>query len=431
MTCDADRRIIEGDIVVRNGRFLAIGRGAAKRARDGATVTDLSGRVVLPGFIQAHLHLCQTLMRGMAEDLPLLGWLQKRVWPLEAAHDERSLAASAELGLAELLKSGTTTILDMGTTHGHDVVLDACVRFGIRAFSGKAMMDAGRGIPRRLRESTRESLRRSDEICAAWDGAGEGRIRYVYAPRFILSCSERLLRETVDRMEAGSWLHTHAAEHPDERRAVREVHGADDVDVLARLGVKGPRAILVHGVQLTPRQIRRIAAQETRVVHCPNANMKLGSGIAPLGALVRAGVVVGLGADGAACNNNLDAWSEMRQAAMLAKLREGPPSFSSQQALDLCTINGARLLGADQELGSVEVGKRADLQVVSLQSLRQTPIASVIDTLVYASGSQCVTDVMVGGSWAVRCGELIGHDEERIRSRADREARRLRKRARV
>jgi cytosine/adenosine deaminase-related metal-dependent hydrolase len=419
-------------VVVRNGRILAVGQDARRRARPGFEMVDAGGCAVLPGLIQAHVHLCQTLMRGMAEDLPLMGWLRDRVWPLEAAHDEATLRASAELGLAELLLGGTTTVLDMGTTHGHDVVFDACLRFGVRAFGGKAMMDRGRGVPRGLREGTRASLAESDRLCAAWDGTGEGRIRYAYAPRFILSCSERLIREATERMSSGFHVHIHAAEHPEERDAVRSIHGQDDVDVLGKWGVRGPRAILVHGVQLTARQIRTLARFDTHVVHCPSANLKLGSGIAPVGSLVQAGVAVGLGADGAACNNNLDGWTEMRHAALIAKLRQGPTALRSQQALDLCTIGGARVLGVDDELGSIEAGKKADLQIVSLQSIQQAPlgdIADIVDTLVFATGSHHVRDVMVDGRWLVRNRELLGQDTEKIRSQAEAEARRLLRRA--
>ena len=384
---------------------------------------------MLPGLIQTHVHLCQTLMRGMAEDLPLLAWLQRRVWPLEAAHDDATLHASASLGLAELLAGGTTTILDMGTTHGHDVIFDACRQFGIRAFSGKAMMDRGRGVPKRLRETTRASLKESDRLRATWDGTSNGLLRYAYAPRFILSCSERLVRETAERALAGSLAHVHAAEHAEERSAVRALYGADDVDVLARWGLRGPSTVLVHGVQLTAKQVRMIAETGTRVVHCPSANLKLGSGIAPVGDLIAAGAIVGLGSDGAACNNNLDVWTEMRQAALLAKLRGGPSSFTAQQALDLCTIGGARVLGIDHETGSVEVGKRADLVVVSLQSVRQAPTKHPVDTLVYATGSRDVRDVLVDGRWVVQGGEVLGVDVEQIRARAEAQARRLTRRA--
>jgi cytosine/adenosine deaminase-related metal-dependent hydrolase len=167
-------------------------------------------------------------------------------------------------------------------------------------------------------------------------------------------------------------------------------------------------------------------------VHCPSANLKLGSGIAPVGSLVQAGVAVGLGADGAACNNNLDGWTEMRHAALIAKLRQGPTALRSQQALDLCTIGGARVLGVDDELGSIEAGKKADLQIVSLQSIQQAPlgdIADIVDTLVFATGSHHVRDVMVDGRWLVRNRELLGQDTEKIRSQAEAEARRLLRRA--
>jgi len=415
--------------VVRNGRILAVGPNARVRARPDSEVIDAEGCALVPGLVQTHVHLCQTLMRGMAEDLPLLTWLRQRVWPLEAAHDADSLRASAELALAELVRGGTTTLLDMGTTHGHDVLFDACVRFGVRAYGGKAMMDRGQGVPRKLREGTKASLAESDQLCATWDGAANGRIRYAYAPRFILSCSERLIRETVDRMSAGFFLHVHAAEHAEERSAVRAIHGADDVDVLSRWGARGPRCVLVHGVQLTNRQVRSIAAADTHVVHCPSANLKLGSGIAPVGDLVRAGAAVGLGSDGAACNNNLDAWMEMRQAGLLAKLRGGPGSFSSQQALDLCTIGGARVLNLEHEIGSIEVGKRADLLIVSLRSIQQAPVVDVVDTLVFATGSQHVRDVMADGNWLVRNGELQGWDPEKIRAEAEAQAELLRRRA--
>lgn len=429
VTCDPQETVVRGDIVIRNGRILAIGPDARRRAHASVEIVDASGCAIIPGLIQTHVHVCQTLMRGMGEDLPLLTWLQKRVWPLEAAHDERSLHASAELSLAELVLGGTTTILDMGSTHGYDVILDACLRFGIRVFGGKVMMDRGRGVPGALRESTKASLAQSDALCAHWDGANHGRIRYAYAPRFILSCSERLIRETVERMQAGSFLHVHAAEHGEEKKAVRRAFGADDVDVLSRWGAKGLRCVLAHGVQLTARQVRSVAAQGTRVVHCPSANLKLGSGIAPLDELMQAGVAVGIGADGAACNNNLDAWMEMRLAGLLAKLRKGPARFSAQQALNRCTIEGARVLHLEQEIGSLEVGKRADLLIISLNSFAQTPVVNVVDTLVFASGAQHVRDVMADGKWLVRNRELLGHDADKIMAEARNQAKRLRQKA--
>jgi len=245
VTVDAEDRVLDGDVAVRDGVIVGVGPDA-RAALDGPReVLRADGCAVLPGFVQAHVHLVQALFRGMADDLPLLEWLKQRIWPLEAAHDERSLRASAELGIAELLRAGTTTVLDMGTTHGHDVVFDALSRLGLRARSGKAMMDVGDGVPAGLRESTADSLRESERLARAWAGAGEGRLGYAYAPRFILSCTEELIRGAVAQAAAdGSLLHTHAAEHADERDAVRALHGADDVTLLARWGVTGPSAVL-------------------------------------------------------------------------------------------------------------------------------------------------------------------------------------------
>ncbi len=415
---------------MREGRIAAIGPTAAGKARAGFCAIDARGCAVLPGLMQSHVHLCQTLMRGMAEDLPLMSWLRDRIWPLEAAHDEASLRASAELGVSEMLLSGTTTILDMGTTRGHDVVFEVCERMGIRVVGGKTMMDAGAGLPRNLRESTAQSLRESDRLCARWHGAAGGRIRYAYAPRFVLSCSERLMRETAERCRTdGVLLHTHAAEHPDEHAAVREALGRDDVDVLASWGVAGPGVVLAHGVQLTGAQIRRIAAAGTRVVHCPSANLKLGSGIAALRGLLDAGVQVGLGCDGAPCNNTLDVWTELRHAALLARLRSGPSSMPAEAVLGMCTLQGARVLGLEGEIGSIEVGKRADLIVVSLRGVHMAPVQDAVSALVMSGRAQDVRHVIVDGRHVVRDGQLEGMDVEQVRRRAERQARRLLARA--
>jgi len=407
VTCDHKGGVATTDVLVRQARIAALGDGVTTGL---ARVIDARGCAVVPGFVQAHVHLCQTLMRGMADDLALLDWLRNRIWPLEAAHDERTLAASAELGLVEAMLGGTTTLLDMGTVHGHDAVMDACVRAGVRAISGKAMMDRGDGVPAGLRESTRASLDESERLARQWRGAGDGRVGYAWAPRFVLSCSEGLVRGAVERArEASELLHTHAAEHPAEREAVRNALGDDDVAVLRAWGVAGPRAILAHGVQLRLAEARSIARDRTRVVHCPSANLKLGSGIARLAELDRLGVPLALGADGAPCNNNLDVWMEMRHATLLAKVRAAPTSFSAKRTLRLATIDGARALGLDSEIGSIEVGKRADIAIVRIDGAHAEPGEDVYSRLVYACGAR----------------EHTRFDVERVKARARAQARRL------
>jgi 5-methylthioadenosine/S-adenosylhomocysteine deaminase len=439
VTCDATDRVVEGDVLLADGEIVAIGETGALRGPTSLTrVIDARGCAVIPGFVQAHVHLCQALFRGMADDMPLLEWLRSRIWPLEAAHDERSLTASAELGLLEMTRAGTTTILDMGTVRGQDAVMDACARSGIRAISGKAMMDRGSGVPKGLRESTRASLDESERLAKAWNGMGAGRgrslgrIGYAYAPRFILSCSEALVRGAVDRAEGdGSLIHTHVAEHAEERAAVRAALGGEDIAVLRSWGVKGARAILAHGVQLTADEAKVIAREGTRIVHCPSANLKLGSGIARVAELDALGVQLALGADGAPCNNNMDPWTELRHAALLAKVRTGVTTLPAKRALRLATIDGARALSLDGVTGSLEVGKRADLVVVRIDGPHAEPGGDVFSRLVYACVARDVVHVLVDGEPLVRGGETTRFDVGAVTARAREEAVKVRARARL
>jgi cytosine/adenosine deaminase-related metal-dependent hydrolase len=432
VTCDQADKVVEADVLVEGRAIVAIGEtGRVERARRGITrVIDARGCAVIPGFVQAHVHLCQALFRGMADDMPLLEWLRSRIWPLEAAHDERSLAASAELGLLEMTRAGTTTILDMGTVHGHGAVMDACVRSGIRAVSGKAMMDVGEGVPKGLRESTRASLDESERLAREWVGKGDGRIGYAYAPRFVLSCTEKLVRGAAERAkEDGSLVHTHAAEHAAEREAVHKALGDQDIAVLRSWGVAGPRAVLAHGVQLTVEEARAIARDGTRVVHCPSANLKLGSGIARVAELDALGVQLALGADGAPCNNNMDPWTELRHAALLAKVRTGVTTLPARRALRLATIDGARALSLEGETGSLEVGKRADLVIVRLDGAHAEPGGDVFSRLVYACGARDVVHVLVDGELVVRGGESTRFDAAAVTADAREQASKVRARA--
>lgn len=430
VTMDAERRVFErADVLLRGGRIAAIGQSLDPGEL--AHVLEAAGTVVLPGLIQTHVHLCQTLFRGMADELPLLRWLRERIWPLEAAHDARSLGASARLGLAELLKGGTTTILDLGTVHHQDAVFRAMHASGIRGVSGKAMMDAGDGVPKGLRESRNASLRESLALAEQWNGAAGGRLGYAFAPRFILSCSERLLRQVAKEARSRRLrVHSHVAEHPGEKAEVRAALGQDDVDALEAFGLAGPHVVLAHGVQLTRAQMKRVAAAGTRIVHCPSANLKLASGIADVVAMRRAGIVVGIGADGPPCNNRLDGWTELRQAALLAKVvRKDAAALAPMDVLAMATIDGARVLGLEDQVGSIEVGKKADVIVVRTDALHALPGGDPVTRLVYSCTAADVQDVIVEGRWVVRDRRLTTLDEDQVRRAAVREGRKVLERA--
>lgn len=394
---DTHARVLHADVGIKDRLIAYIGtKPSAFRITPRTQRIQAKGAVLLPGFIQCHTHLVQTLFRGMAEDLPLLEWLKKRIWPFEASLTKKTMQLSATMGLKELIAGGTTCILDMGTTHHHDVVFKAIARSGIRGISGKAMMDRG---PANLREPTQRSIATSMALYERWHGAAQGRIQYAFAPRFVLSCSPALLKH-VGRMatHTGTRIHTHIAENANERRVVRDTCGKDDLQVLEDAGIAGPHVVLAHGVWLRKTEMKRLARLGTRLVHCPSANLKLASGIADVKTMRQAGVLVGIGADGAACNNRLDIWSEMRLAGLIAKLcHRDAAALSAMDILRMATVDAARLLNMDATIGSIEVGKRADLVLVRIDPSWHRQGQDLAANLVYACTPSCVSHVMVDG----------------------------------
>src|SRR6266576_360846 len=426
---DASRHILDADVLVENGRIKSVGKSErGKVGTNKATILDCSGLVILPGLIQAHIHLCQTLFRGLADDLSLEVWLAKRIWPLEAAHTEASIHASAMLGAAELLLGGTTAILDMETVRHTGAAFEALESIGIRATVGKCLMDAPTNPPR-LREPTDKALTESSDLCARWHGAAGGRLRYCFAPRFAPSCTGPLLRAVSDLAEkTGAVIHTHAAETPVELEIVKRETGHDEIAYLDSVGISGPRSALAHCVWVDKDGIARLARQATNVVHFPSSNLKLGSGVSPIPEMLAAGCRVGIGADGAPCNNRLDAFEEMRLAALIQKPRLGPDALPAAQVLELATLGGARAMGLEAEIGSIEVGKRADLVVLDLAGPHAQPEdADLVSRIVYSARAADVRHVIVDGRIVVRDGMMKTADVAEIRTNANKHARRLRR----
>jgi cytosine/adenosine deaminase-related metal-dependent hydrolase len=332
------------------------------------------------------------------------------------------------LGAAELLLGGTTAILDMETVRHTGAAFEALESIGLRATAGKCLMDAASN-PASLRESTERALQESADLCAKWHGAAAGRLRYCFAPRFAPSCTGPLLRAVSDLAErAGAVIHTHAAETPLELQIVKRETGNDELTYLDSVGISGPRAALAHCVWVDEEGIARLARQGTNVVHCPSSNLKLGSGVAPIPEMLAAGCRVGLGADGAPCNNRLDAFEEMRAAALIQKPRLGPEALPAPQVLELATLGGARALGLEAEIGSIELGKRADLIVLDLEGMHTQPAeADLISRIVYSARAADVRHVLVDGRLVVKDGALKTAKVEEIRRAANVQARRLRR----
>lgn len=416
VTMNADRQIIEdGDILIRDGMLEAVGT-VDERDAEGAEVVDLGGAVAMPGFVQCHIHLCQTLLRNYADDMVLIDWLRRRVWPYEAALTPETLHVSAQIGLAELILGGTTSLLDMGTVAHTDAIGEAVRDAGIRAHIGKCMMDSGDQVPGPLREETKQSFRESLRLHETWDGAENGRIRYAFAPRFAVSCTERLLREVGEAaQDLGCAIHTHSSETEFENEFTREKYGVSNVEFLDDVGMTGEQSVFAHGVHVDDSDCQILADSHTAICHCPSSNLKLASGIANIPRYDEYGVDVALGADGAPCNNNLDAFIEMRMAALLHKPAHGPQAMPARRVLELATIDGARALGIDDEVGSLEVGKAADIAVLNLDDDPGCgPGGDVESRIVYTAQKHNVRHVFASGQHLVDDGELVGVDVPRL-----------------
>lgn len=404
VTMDEQRRVLQGDLRISGDHIAAL--GPHLQPLPGEEVRSLRGQVLLPGFVQGHVHLCQTLFRNAAEELRLLDWLKQRIWPLEGAHTPASLYATARLGIAELLLGGTTTILDMGTVHHTDAVFEAARESGIRAFIGKAMMDAGAEVPPTLQESTEHSLRASFDLFERWDGAAGGRLRYAFAPRFVPSCSEVLLREVAAASARGARVHTHASEQEEEIALVRQMTGRDNLVYLDELGLMGHRTTLAHCVWTTDGEVDLLARSGAHVAHCPGSNLKLASGIAPVPRYLERGISVCLGADGAPCNNHLDIFAEMRLAGLIQKPRLGPLAMPARTLVELATRGGAAAVGLSDQIGSLEVGKKADLVALDLRRIGVWPMSDVYACIAYSAGRESVRAVWVDGALVAEDGQI-------------------------
>lgn len=373
---------------------------------------------MIPGFVQTHIHLCQTLFRGLADDLELLDWLQKKIFPFENSHDKNSLRISTQLGLNELISGGTTTIVDMGTLNYQEVIFEELAKSGIRAFAGKCMIDINELYPD-FCETTKEGIDSTYSLAKEFHNSSDGKIKYAFAPRFVLSCSEKLLLETKEMMTEfpGSFFHTHASENKKELEVVKKMHGKANIVYFDSIGILDDRTVLAHCIHLDNSEYNSLKARNVRVSHCPSSNLKLGSGIANIPFMLSKGISVSLGADGAPCNNSLSIFKEMHLSAMIQKPIHGPTSMDAKTVFKLATIEGARALHMDNEIGSIEIGKKADLVLLDLDKPDQ-PLNdgddSVYSKIVYSASKENVKHVLIDGDFVASNGICNIYEEQKL-----------------
>lgn len=395
-------------------------------------ILDYHNYTLIPGFVQTHIHLCQTLFRGLADDLELLDWLQKRIFPYENTHTKNSLRASVRLGLHDLLTGGTTTILDMGTLHHQEVIFEELIASGIRAFAGNCMMDKNELYPA-FCETTDWNLKSTYDWAKLFHNSNNGKVKYGFAPRFVLSCSEKLLKEAKEMMKdfPGSVFHTHSSENKSEIETVKRMTGKENVEYFESIGILDQNTILAHCIHLNDDEVKTLKTNSVRVAHCPSSNLKLGSGIANIPRYIKEGISVSLGADGAPCNNGLSIFNEMRLAALIQKPIHGSTVMDALTVFRLATIEGAKALHIEKEVGSIEAGKKADLVLLDLEKADQ-PIQlsddQIYSSIIYSSSKENVKAVMIGGELVMDDGRCLMFDEDELIKNGKKELNQLIKR---
>jgi cytosine/adenosine deaminase-related metal-dependent hydrolase len=414
---DAGTELDGGWILVENGLIAAVGEGERPEAD---TVESLSGMLVTPGLVNTHHHLYQTLTRARAQEADLFAWLRE-LYPVWAGIDEEAEYAAARTGLAELALSGCSTVFDHhyvfppGRTGLVEAEVTAARELGLRIVASRGSMDLGEsdgGLPPdSLVEEADDVLAETERLAGLRDDAGF--VQVAAAPCSPFSVTGRLMEETAElARRLGLLLHTHLAETVEEAAYCRELYGCTPVEYLGRLGWLADDVWCAHCVHLSDSEVDRFASTGTGVAHCPNSNLRLGAGVAPVRAMLAAGVRVGLGVDGSASNERGDLLLEIKQALLVARGRNGPAALTAREVLRLGTRGGADVLKR-VDLGSLEPGKRADLAVWRVDGLELAGAADLVAGLVLSAPHR-VDRLVVGGEDVVREGRLVRADEEEI-----------------
>jgi 5-methylthioadenosine/S-adenosylhomocysteine deaminase len=399
VTMDAEGRVLNPGAVAIAGRdIVGIDTPEVIAAEfEGRETINVAGQVVMPGLINTHTHAPMVLYRGLGDDLALMEWLQKYIFPAEAKTVTPAFVrAGTRLAALEMIESGTTAYADM--YYFEEEIATVTKAAGLRGVLGQTIIQ----FPVADAKTPAEGIARAERFIRQW--TGDELILPAIAPHAMYTldmATLKAVRAVADRHHAPVIIHL--AETREEVKAARQRYKTTPAHYLESIGFWGPRTLAAHGVWVTPAEIRMLARRHVAVSHNPESNMKLSSGTAPVLAMQRAGVVVGLGTDGAASNNDLDMFEAMRQTALLQKHASGDPrAMPARAALELATINGARALGLEREIGSLEPGKRADVITVSMAAARQTPMYDPLSHLVYVTRGDDVQMTVVNGQVLMR-----------------------------
>ncbi|MDQ3800323.1 MAG: amidohydrolase [Acidobacteriota bacterium] len=416
VTMDRQRRVIEdGAVVVRNGEIAEVGKRAdvTRNLRARQTV-NAGGKVVIPGLINTHTHIPMTLFRGISDDLDLNEWLTKYIFPAEAKNvTEDFVRAGTRLGLAEMIRGGTTAYCDM--YYFEDAIADETAKAGVRGVLGETIIQ----FPVADNKTPEDAMRYSERYVNKWKNHSLIVPALApHAPYTLTTDHLRAIKNLSDRLNAPIVIHV--AETQKEVTDISNQYGARPVEYLNRIGFLNNRTIAAHVVFANPNEIQILKSLNVGVAHNPQSNMKLASGVSPVPQMLGADVRIGLGTDGAASNNDLNMWEEMDTAAKLHKLyTNDPKAVNAEQAFAMATVGGARALHLENLIGSIEAGKRADIVLVDFDGVHQTPFYNYYSHLVYATKAQDVNTVIIDGKIVMREKRLLTLDENAIKKDAN------------
>jgi len=381
-------------------------------------VYDAEDKIVIPGLINTHVHLSQQLGRGLADDVDLLTWLQDRIWPYESSLSPEDNYLSSLACCIELVKSGVTTFLEAGGQHVESMV-DAVTKAGIRGCLSKSVTDSGKGLPASFIETVDDTLKYQEELYNKFNGVASGRIKIWLGLRTIFSNTDELIiktKELADKL--GTGIHMHIAEIKDEIEYAKATRGTSTVEHLANIGVLGSNLLAVHTVWLTDEEVDLIKKYDVKVSHNPAAAMKVVVGFTKVTEMIEKGIPVAIGTDGAPSNNRMDLMRDMYLTGLIHKGRTlDAKSVDAYEVLKMATMNGARCALMQDEIGSLEVGKKADLVVLDLKDIATLPIYDFIGNIVYSSTSRNVESTMCDGKWVYKHKKILFEDEEEILDR--------------
>ena len=402
-----------GSVLIEDDKIKAVGKVEPSLVNADAEIYDAQGKIILPGLVNTHVHLSQQLGRGVADDVVLLTWLRERVWPYESSFNYEDSLISSTACCVELIKTGVTTFLEAGGQYV-DAMAEAVEKCGLRACLSKSTMDEEEGLPKAWQKTTQKELDFQEELFKKYNDTADGRIKIWFGLRTIFNNSDELIKGTktlADKYNTG--IHMHVLEVKEEMDYTRATRGETTVEHMNRLGVLGPNLVAAHTVWLTEREIDLFRLYDVKVSHNPGAAMKVVLGFAKIPEMLEKGIAVSIGTDGAPSNNRMDMMRDMYLTSLIHKGRTlNPKTVSAEQVLEMATINGARCALMEKEIGSLEVGKKADLIILNPDTIHSLPVIDPVANIVYAMSSENVESNMCNGKWLMKNREILFLDEK-------------------